>query len=530
MATPTIEAISTQDITIDTDYALEIGITNDPEEVTVGGLLEGFHYSWDAANDTLTIAGEATRLLGDAIWVVSAKETSSSTAVTREITYNVVSSAPIIVEMEEQEIYRGVENDIFIEVQNKATQIVVDGLLSGLKFETGSEGEGDDVKEGVRIKGVLPREVELTVESTNFDIDVMNDGGEDSYSLPISFVDAPNVYLLNDTDNELYKISPVGSLLWTYDIAGSDSWGFQSESDAFYLFSDDNSIIKLDPSDGTLLLMFTVSGGDFSRFVVGSDGIYAVRRPNPFAIPTATRAAITKWSLSGSLLWTYELTAISEENPNLHGPIVGSDGVYLLDDTDKDLYKISLSGSLLWKLDATFADYQWLGVTSDGVYTFTDPGTLRKLDPSDGAIIWGWDGPGLNWDDPVIGSDAVYLFDDTSDDLYKFRQSDGTLLWEYNAPTSGYNAPVVGFDGIYLFNNSLDVTKVNLTDGTLLWTYSAVSGGFSPLVVAPDGIYLLRQTLSNTDNPILYKVSLSGTLLWSYDFPDDTYRKLGIGI
>ena len=75
MATPTIEAISTQDITIDTDYALEIGITGDPEEVTVGGLLEGFHYSWDADNDTLTIAGEATRLLGDAIWVVSAKET-----------------------------------------------------------------------------------------------------------------------------------------------------------------------------------------------------------------------------------------------------------------------------------------------------------------------------------------------------------------------------------------------------------------------------------------------------------------------
>ena len=107
MATPTIEAISTQDITIDTDYALEIGITGDPEEVTVGGLLEGFHYSWDADNDTLTIAGEATRLLGDAIWVVSAKETPTSTAVTREITYNVVSGAPIIEEIGEQEIYQG---------------------------------------------------------------------------------------------------------------------------------------------------------------------------------------------------------------------------------------------------------------------------------------------------------------------------------------------------------------------------------------------------------------------------------------
>ena len=85
MATPTIEAINVQDITIDTDYELEVSITGDPEEVTVDGLLEGFYYSWDADSDTLTIAGEATRLLGDAIWMVSAKETATSTAVTSEI-------------------------------------------------------------------------------------------------------------------------------------------------------------------------------------------------------------------------------------------------------------------------------------------------------------------------------------------------------------------------------------------------------------------------------------------------------------
>ena len=82
MATPTIEAISTQDITIDTDYELEIGITGDPEEVTVERAFGGVLLLLGCFdNDVLTIAGEATRLLGDAIWTIT-REGNGSTAVT----------------------------------------------------------------------------------------------------------------------------------------------------------------------------------------------------------------------------------------------------------------------------------------------------------------------------------------------------------------------------------------------------------------------------------------------------------------
>ena len=185
MATPTIEAISTQDITIDTDYELEIGITGDPEEVTVDGLMEGFGYSWDAANDTLTIAGEATRLLGDAIWVVSAKETSSSTAVTREITYNVVSGAPIIQELGTQTIYQGTFNDIFVEVANSPTQIQVETLLVGLKHEPDTVDE----VEGIRISGTPDRDANFTIDGGDMRILASNDGGEDTYNLPFDIED-----------------------------------------------------------------------------------------------------------------------------------------------------------------------------------------------------------------------------------------------------------------------------------------------------------------------------------------------------
>ena len=203
MATPTIEAISTQDITIDTDYELEIGITNDPEEVTVDGLLEGFHYSWDADNDTLTIAGESTRLLGDAIWVVSAKETPASTAVTREITYNVVSSAPIIEEVGEQTVYKGFESDIFIPVENRATILKADGLLLGLKYESGSREHPDDseeTQEGIRITGMVV-DGELTVEDTNLMLAAETDGGADTYAMPVVISDEnpPSFFLFHST-------------------------------------------------------------------------------------------------------------------------------------------------------------------------------------------------------------------------------------------------------------------------------------------------------------------------------------------
>ena len=203
MATPTIEAISTQDITIDTDYELEIGITNDPEEVTVDGLLEGFGYSWDADNDTLTIAGESTRLLGDAIWVVSAKETPASTAVTREITYNVVSSAPIIEEVGEQTVYKGFESDIFIPVENRATILKADGLLLGLKYESGSREHPDDseeTQEGIRITGMVV-DGELTVEDTNLMLAAETDGGVDTYAMPVVISDEnpPSFFLFHVT-------------------------------------------------------------------------------------------------------------------------------------------------------------------------------------------------------------------------------------------------------------------------------------------------------------------------------------------
>ena len=87
---------------------------------------------------------------------------------TSEITYNVVSSAPIIEEIGEQTVFQGANTDIFVGIQNRPTKISIDGLLTGLKFEFDSEGEGEDTVDGVRMQGILPMDANLTIDSTIF--------------------------------------------------------------------------------------------------------------------------------------------------------------------------------------------------------------------------------------------------------------------------------------------------------------------------------------------------------------------------
>ena len=570
MATPTIEAISTQDITIDTDYALEIGITNDPEEVTVGGLLEGFYYSWDADNDTLTIAGEATRLLGDAIWVVSAKETPTSAAVTREITYNVVSSAPIIEEVGEQSVFQGAETDIFVEIQNRPTQISVGGLLTGLKFEPDSEGSGADAVEGVRFQGTLPLDANLTVDNTDFDIVASSDGGEDSYSVPITIVPGFNLYLFNETDDELFKIRPTGTLSWTYSISNRTATGFNVylADDGIYLFysvgNSTTELIKISAS-GSTLWTYAAPNGTYVRPITITDGAV-------YLFDTSVNHLLKVDSSDGLLLWTYEAT--SGGNFGASAPVVADDGIYIFDDLVEDLLKVSPSGSLLWAYEAAGSqtDYGQLVVVSDGVYlfhvstetlvkispsgsllwentstsdefpVFTDDGIyafdeggdiLKSLNTSDGSSLWSYSAPNGTYDPIIVAHDGIYLFNDATDTLRKVNLT-GSLDWTYTAPSGTYQLIVVADHGIYLFNETADdLLKVDPDDGLLLWTYEAPSSIYNTPVVAPDGIYLpdrLHDQNDNAERHIL-KVSLDGSLLWTYDLPtgEHIYDRLVAG-
>lgn len=122
----TIAPVSPQNITLETAYSLPISITDVPDIVEVKGLLEGFYYSY--AGGTLTIAGEGTRLINNAMWTITAKK-GSDTA-TLEVPYSVVPPAPIISAVPKQFIPKGAPYSLDIPIQNPGN-VKVTGHIIG---------------------------------------------------------------------------------------------------------------------------------------------------------------------------------------------------------------------------------------------------------------------------------------------------------------------------------------------------------------------------------------------------------------
>ena len=168
-----IEVLDAQALTLDTDYAIEVEITGDPDEVTAEGKWDGWYYDWDANTELLTISGNANTVLSDATWALTA--TKGTESVEEDVDYSVAPPAPVITEPQNLTITAGTDYEatpIAIAIANSPSVVRMEGLLLGLYFEvTGTV---------VEIKGMLPSDVELTVTSGTLEIYASNGGGEDT--------------------------------------------------------------------------------------------------------------------------------------------------------------------------------------------------------------------------------------------------------------------------------------------------------------------------------------------------------------
>ena len=188
-----IESIDEQTIIVGTeDYTLEIEITDGGSDTTfeTDGSWEGFYIDWDE-DDTLTIkSDEVERLLTGAEWIITA--TDGSETVTQTIIYNVVPSAPVIEDVGTQNIFRGVNTNISIEISNKPSSVSVKGAQVGHKFESETEQ--------VNLIGNLPVEgANITTETFEATITASNGGGE--HERDVSFEIAVPLYLLYSDGN-----------------------------------------------------------------------------------------------------------------------------------------------------------------------------------------------------------------------------------------------------------------------------------------------------------------------------------------
>ena len=182
-----IEAIDEQFIPIRTeDYELIIRVNRLNIKASVVGLQEGFYQSFrkleNGNSEVIIRAKRVTRLLEKAVWKVEVEDLDDGTTADREIIYNVVAVAPILLDPGPQTMYKGINFELLVEVLNEATVQRGESELVGLKFDA----ETVDERAYVKSAGVLPMDANLTFESFFNDYYVENGGGSDTLQVPVT--------------------------------------------------------------------------------------------------------------------------------------------------------------------------------------------------------------------------------------------------------------------------------------------------------------------------------------------------------
>ena len=156
MATPTYGAVSTPlAIPVNKPYTLEVSVAGNPTVVTAEGHFEGFSYRWDAANNKIVIKGTPKAIVQSRKWTLKAVNPDDATDIaTKEITYNVVRSAPVIGTMSTIKLYKGATINVDIPITNNPPSVDVTGLLVGLSQKRTASG--------VNIFGDIPSAVGYT--------------------------------------------------------------------------------------------------------------------------------------------------------------------------------------------------------------------------------------------------------------------------------------------------------------------------------------------------------------------------------
>ena len=567
-----IEAIGEQFITIDTIYSLPISITGDPAEAWAAGLQEGFHQDWDAAAGILTIAGEATRLLSNALWVVYAKETAGSAAVTQDIKYNVVPATPIITEIGALIIYKGQEINFFIPLQNKITKQSVDGLLLGLKSEyeiTPGEEDDEDI-EGIRVTGELPSGNVLSLNAGDLGVDASNDAGMDTYNLPYTVSsDTPPAMsavtpVFSDTETTFSWTAVMNATSYAYRIGGEDGkWVDIGNVTSISLSIEDAPDVSLtewrvnSPWIGDAVPVRTsniygLGASDLFKLNAGGAVIWEYTLVNPTGgylkhaldpsentyLFNQTDRILYKVNAAGGLVWTYTAVEGTYNQPLV---VDASGNAYLFNSTNRTFYKISAAGELAWSY--THAEWRssWqfrhFDVSASGeLYvhyrsniTFQTPqgvSIFYKLDTA-GALAWRiFPMDQVATPQPFLldSSGNIFIFYSGNRRLFKYSSA-GTQTWlaalgaEIVASTQ-FDMGLDDAGNIYIMDQATGTTRNGYiykvsSAGSYDSAYQAgISGLYSAFVVDADGNRYYSNNLPSS--PLFYKISTTDTLVWTH--------------
>ena len=341
------------------------------------------------------------------------------------------------------------------------------------------------------------------------------------------------IYIFNQNDDVLTKISTAGdmpSTVWTYPATGSSPGsgrGYHiSEADSdgnILLFNEQSDILYQINRDGQLSWEVDRAGQSIWAIpVLDSDGNVYIE------IADSSGLFLYKYASDGGFLWQYQASADGGRHA---APVPDSDGNLFIASSPfiggrATLTKLSPTGSRLFRLTQfTTPSFQTstpkIITDSDGDFFASEfTSSFRKYDGDDGSQIWTLQPSGANFNDYIIDSDDnVYVVDNGNNNLLKINPAGttATITWTYSAETGDYlDSIALGNDGsTFIFNETTGKLFKVSSSGSLVWTYTNTN--ITPRQILTDGsnVYL------DASGTIL-KVDSAGSLSW-------TYTKTGTG-
>lgn len=177
---PEIEKVGPLNITVLVPFSIDISITGHvyEESVYVRGLWKRFTHSYNHSTQTITISGTAEELLSDGEWFIGCEGDGGDAEIIT--VYNFIHQLIIIPTIGTHTIFTDVEVDIPIRIDNIATESELIGLLLGLYWEDASDIPivgSEETASGVRVKGLLSSQADISMDSSHFDLIAGNTAG-----------------------------------------------------------------------------------------------------------------------------------------------------------------------------------------------------------------------------------------------------------------------------------------------------------------------------------------------------------------
>jgi outer membrane protein assembly factor BamB len=259
---------------------------------------------------------------------------------------------------------------------------------------------------------------------------------------------------VGSSDNNLYAVSPTGTVVWTYTTGGQVSCPLVGADNTIYVASGDGKVYNLNP-DGTLRWSTASPSAIYTNPTIGPDGTIYTASIHGTLNAMDGLTGVSKWTFTAPSSLFFDSPAVATD-----GTIyVGSDNASAGINTPTNLlFAVNPNGQQKWTWGDGWGIDASPSVGPDGtIFVCTFMSSIYGITPA-GTVSW--QSPlALSSRGPftaaAVSSTGRLYVGDTQGNMYAFT-TNGQFQWSFTLGGPFVSAPAIGGDGtIYVgYSNS----------------------------------------------------------------------------